>query len=141
MAEQLSMISTSKLEQNKARFREFHEANRHVWRLFRAFALRAAAVRDRYSCYAVFNRVRWEVEIETQDTDGLGLKVNNDFIPFYARGFHAAFPEHKGLFETRKLTTKDRPAASSLSMVCRDNAGDESELNDFLIDVLADEDA
>jgi hypothetical protein len=107
------------------RFTNFHQENPGIWRLFERFSLRAAQTRERYSAYAVLHRVRWEVEIETRDVDGLGLKVNNDFTPFYARLFRLAHPDRAGVFECRKLTTTERPARDQEQYIMRFNEADD----------------
>ena len=82
------------------KFKEFHRANPHVYKLFCRFALEATIRRDRFSARTVVHRLRWYTNIETKDVDG--IKVNDHWSPFYARMFEADYPVHKGFFEHRK---------------------------------------
>lgn len=87
----------SRQEQIFRRFVEFHKANPEVWRLFKRFAFETISRGfQHYSSYAVFERIRWHVNIETRTFDG--LKLNNDFRPYYSRLFEVAHPEHNGFF-------------------------------------------
>ncbi len=92
-------------------FEKFHAENPEVWQLFQRFALEAVASgAAHYSAHAIIHRIRWHTEIETRDFDG--LKINNNFFPYYARMFHLALPERDGFFRNRKLTTEDKAASS-----------------------------
>lgn len=42
--------------------------------------------------------VRWDIHIQTVSHD---FKINNNHVPFYARMFMQAYPEHAGFFHTR----------------------------------------
>lgn len=86
----------TRLEQ---RFREFHASNPRVYELFVKFTLQVVrAGRKRYGAFAILNRIRWHVEIETRGDE---FKVNNNWSPFYARLFMQDHPQHDGFFETR----------------------------------------
>lgn len=81
------------------RFREFHANNPRVYELFREFTLQAiGAGRKRYGAFAILNRIRWHVEIETRGDE---FRINNNWSPFYARLFMLDHPQHDGFFETR----------------------------------------
>jgi hypothetical protein len=83
-------------------FWSFHEANPEVYRLFKRFTLQAIrAGRQHYSAYAVCHQIRWHIEIVKRHEGD--WKLNNNFIPFYARVFHRDFPQHADFFETRTL--------------------------------------
>jgi hypothetical protein len=63
---------------------------------------------ENHGAGAVFERMRWHVNIETRSEDG--LKLSNDFRAYYARMFHAAYPNHDGFFRNRKRRSEDIPA-------------------------------
>ena len=90
-------------------FEVFHAKNPEVWRLFRKFSLEAhAAGRCHYSSNAIFERIRWHIEIETSGE----VKLNNNFRAHYARMFHLHRPDLNGFFRNRKLTSESDSAAS-----------------------------
>ncbi len=81
-------------------FEAFHAENPDVYQLFERFALEAAnAGRKRFSAYTVAGRIRWYTSVETRDPTG--FKINNNWIPFYARMFHERWPRYAGFFEMR----------------------------------------
>lgn len=86
------------------RFEEFHKENPHVYELLVRYA---DAVRERgwenYGIGAVFERIRWHIDIETKDDRG--FKLNNDFRSRYARKLMQEHPRFYGLFRIRKLRT------------------------------------
>lgn len=83
------------------RFFEFHAANPRVFELLYHFTLQRAANRARFGIAAVFERVRWEVDVTTyEDT---GLKLNNNYRAYYARLLSLYDPALDGLFATRTL--------------------------------------
>jgi hypothetical protein len=89
-------------------FKKFHAANPTVWELFSSFTFQSInRGRTRYSCDAVFERIRWHVDIDTQ---GQAVKLNNNFRAYYARMFEAKNPEHAGFFRNRKRTSTDSTA-------------------------------
>lgn len=90
------------------RFKKFHKENPRVWNMFQKFAFEVIkADRKHYSADAIFHRIRWHVDIETQ---GDSVKLNNDFTSYYARLFAVAYPNHADLFRTRKRTSEERGA-------------------------------
>ena len=85
-------------------FENFHNKNPDVWRLFKKFALQAISTgREHYSSNAIFERIRWHVEIENRGDE---VKLNNNFRAYYARLFHLAHLEYDGFFRNRKLTSE-----------------------------------
>jgi len=96
-----------------AAFREFHEANPDVWRLFVRFTF--DVIRrgfKHYSSKSIFERIRWHTDIETviQTGEIKDFKLNNNYTAAYARLFGQTYPEHAGFFRLRKRTSKSRPA-------------------------------
>ena len=84
----------------RAEFETFHQANPHVYRLFKRFTFDAIrAGRKRFSSDAVLHRIRWYTNIET--TDEAGFKINDHWTAFYARLFMRDHPEHEGFFALR----------------------------------------
>ena len=95
-------------------FLEFHQANPHVYELFKKYVNAAAkSGRSNYSAYAIFERIRWHQDIETRDD--LGFKLNNNHRPYYARLFQAHYPKKATFFRTRQLLSK-RPQQSELAL-------------------------
>ncbi len=83
-------------------FTKFHQLNPSVWILFSQYAHQMiASGREHYSANAIFERVRWHVDIETR---GDPFKLNNNFRAHYARLFMDVYPQHAGFFRTRGLT-------------------------------------
>lgn len=90
-----------RLEQRKKKWWIWHKENLQVWEKFREYTLEAInSGRRHYSHWAIINRIRWNREIETH---GGEFKISNDFICFYARLFHAKFPEHGDFFKIKSL--------------------------------------
>jgi hypothetical protein len=86
-------------------FENFHKKNPDVWRLFKKFALQVVSTdRKYYSAKAIFERIRWHVEIENRGDE---VKLNNNFTAYYARLFHLAYPEYDGFFRNRKLISEN----------------------------------
>jgi len=82
-------------------FEEFHKENPHVYEVFKRFTFEAiGAGRNRFGAWMIWNRMRWYTTIETR---GEAFKLNNNHIAYYARMFMADFPQHDGLFRTRKV--------------------------------------
>ena len=100
---------TTRADQVFEAFLAFHHANPQVWALFRRFSMDAkAAGWDHYSSTAVFERIRWHVQIEIKSEGE--LKLNNNFKAYYARMMHIMEPSMDGFFRNRRLTTADKRA-------------------------------
>ena len=96
----------NRADQIYARFKLFHAENPEVWTLFKRFAFEVIRRgREHYSVNAIFERIRWHVDIETESSDE--LKLNNDFRAYYARMFHAKHDIM--LFELRRLRSNNSP--------------------------------
>lgn len=101
-------MTETRAEQLDAAFRRFHVDNPRIWELFERFALAAIqAGRTSYSSAAIFERIRWHLEIETRDPD---CKLNNNHRAFYARLFHQRYPQHAGFFRNRVQKSHEQPA-------------------------------
>jgi hypothetical protein len=80
---------------------DWHKANPYVWVYFEQFSFDAIKKgRRKISHWLIINRIRWEVYIETTGND---FKISNDFIAFYARLWRAKHPEHKDLFNIKRM--------------------------------------
>jgi hypothetical protein len=63
-----------------------------LWELMQRFSFDAVkAGHQHYSARTIFERIRWHVQVETNDPD---FKINNDWPPYYSRVFMWAFPQH-----------------------------------------------
>ena len=117
-------------------FEAFHAENPEVWTLFRRFSLEAVASgASHYSAHAIIHRIRWHTEIDNRDSDG--LKINNNFFPYYARMFHLSLPEYDRFFRNRKLTTEYKVASSEdRQAFITEAAGEEKAILSRLRDIL-----
>ena len=89
------------LQERKEAWWEWHKENPQVWNNFEKYTLEAIATgRKHYSHWAIINRIRWNSEIETNAGE---FKISNEYIGFYARLFHARYPEHKDFFRLKQL--------------------------------------
>lgn len=91
------MTPQSKLE---ASFWEFHRANPEVYSTLARLAKQAKRDHGKMiGMKALFERVRWEMQIQTRRRD---FKLNNNHTAFYARMLMENEPELAGLFALRK---------------------------------------
>ena len=118
--------SRTRLDELVDAFADYHRANPRIFALFCRFALEVARVRSHYSAWAIVQRIRWHVEIETRSADE--LKINNNWAALYARLFSLKHPEHENLFRCRKMTTAEKPASGAPFVHHTGPPGDESEL-------------
>ena len=87
------------LQERKQEWWEWHKANPEVWEKFESYTLEAIdSGRKHYSQWAIINRIRWHSEIETKSGE---FKISNNYISFYARLFHARYPEHQDFFRLK----------------------------------------
>jgi hypothetical protein len=84
----------------EAAFAKFHAENPHIYELFKRFT--ADVIRagfQNFSARAVFHRIRWYTNVETNDPN---FKINNNHSPYYARMWMIDH-DRKGFFRTREL--------------------------------------
>jgi len=82
-------------------FCEYHQKNPQVYTQFRRVTLQTIQKGfKRYSAKGIFEIVRWHSGVRAEDPEG--FKINNNFVPFYARMFMREYPQHEEFFETRK---------------------------------------
>lgn len=80
----------------------FHQANPLVWQLFHQFTeeVRTAGKRH-YGVAAIFERIRWHMNIDTPNQYAAEFKLNNNYRSCYSRLAMIKDPSLKGFFETR----------------------------------------
>ena len=80
---------------------QYHKDNPDIWKAFEKFTLEAvAAGKKHYSSKSIFERIRWETEVEAKHEI---FKINNNFTPHYARIFEKKYPNLEGFFRKRKV--------------------------------------
>ena len=92
----------------------FHNEHPEVWDYFVRFALEARrAGYEHYSAYAIFERIRWELNVVRGYNPETEFKLNNNHRPFYARRLMKMYPDAFGnFFRTREQTSKTRSATN-----------------------------
>ena len=89
------------VEKRRSECNEFHRAHPEEWALFCHYTKELiAAGRRRGSAYAVFERIRWESEVNPT-MDG-GFKLNNNYRKVYATAWMKLNPQYSGFFKTRE---------------------------------------
>lgn len=84
-----------------ARFAEYDAAHPEVWELFIRCCERLIGLGFKhYSADAIMHQIRWHHHVERGVAD---FKINDHFSSRYARKFLAAYPQHAGFFETRRI--------------------------------------
>lgn len=86
-------------EATETAFRAYHQSNPHIYEWFKRFAFeKIRRGSRRVGSKAIFERLRWESPaIATGE-----FKINNNFTAPYARLFMKEYPEHRGVFATRR---------------------------------------
>lgn len=101
--------SRSRADQILAAFTAFHRANPLVWSLFKKFTFAIIdAGYSNYSVNAIFERIRWHINIDIRTDEP--VKLNNNYRAYYSRLFAVGFPEHDGFFRTRRRISAEQPA-------------------------------
>lgn len=85
------------------KFKSFHQQNPRVFQDFKSKAFAMRSKRNKYSAMAIFQAMRWDYDLQTS---GDPFKINNDFIPIYARLLVYHHPEFETFFEFRKVISK-----------------------------------
>lgn len=83
-------------------FNRFVERNPHVVTLFISFALRAQQRGQKIGAKAVWERLRWDLVVET---DEVAPRLNNNYTSRMARLAMEREPRLDEFFETRELRT------------------------------------
>ena len=89
-------------------FQQFNAENPHIFKAFEEQALRAIGKgRDKISAKLIINWIRWHEFLESSDKN---FRINDAYQSYYARHFIEKYPQHKEVFEFRKLRNeKDGP--------------------------------
>lgn len=83
------------------KFAKFDSANPGIYHLFKRFSYELIrAGRKKISAALIVERIRWEVNINTQSEDI--FKLSNNHTAFYARKFMGDHPEHCDIFRIRE---------------------------------------
>jgi hypothetical protein len=91
-------------------FKEFDDANPHIWALFVELAENRRLLGYRnFSARAILHQIRWRVG---PTVDGSALKINNNTSAFYARKYHETFPRWNGFFRMRSMKRTSRRGGS-----------------------------
>ena len=93
----------------EAQFVAFDAANPAVYREFKRFALQALQACHAKNTFAavgakaVWERMRWEITLDTSQVFGKDFKLNNDYVSRYARKLAAEDARFLAAFKFRKL--------------------------------------
>jgi hypothetical protein len=88
-------------KERKAEWEDFHRENPMIWEYFQKFSFEAVNKRHKkISHWLIINRIRWEVYLVTTGED---YKISNGYIAFYARHWQQTYPQHKELFNTKRM--------------------------------------
>ena len=82
------------------RFEQFHEENPNVYDLVVKFSRQMANRRNQCGMKMIWERVRWETAITTNDPE---FKLNNNYTAHYARLVMRNEKDLEGFFKTREL--------------------------------------
>ena len=86
------------------RFYRFHKANPQVYQALKTMAFRALNKgKTKYSIRALWEIARWEDVVECRDPNQDTVKMNDHYVPHYARLLMENEPELEGFFDLRKL--------------------------------------
>ena len=86
---------------NEAAFWKFHWTNPWVYKLVSKYALKAvAAGHESYGIGALWEDMRWEINVYVASNDG--FKLNNNHRAFYARLWMSENPDYAGFLKTRE---------------------------------------
>jgi len=85
-------------------FLEFHKANPHIYTAFERQVFQAIARgRTKVSAKLIINWIRWNEYLKSDD---LNFKINDAYQAMYARLFCDKNPDHKDIFNMRKLRSE-----------------------------------
>jgi len=88
------------------KFEIYHRENPHILPLLVRFVNEAMeSGREHYSINAIFERIRWHLDIETT---GDAFKLNNNYRSRYVRLLEKEHPEYEGFFFKRALSDEPK---------------------------------
>jgi len=100
-------------ESVRKRFKDFHSNNPHVFQEFRKLAFQMKETgRKKYSARTIIEVMRWNFNL---NTGGDVFKVNDDYVPIYARLMIYHHPEFAEFFELRKVRSKGHKSAEQIA--------------------------
>lgn len=86
-------------------FNQFHAENPHIYQSFEEQALKAIAKgRKKISAKLLINWMRWNEFLNSSDQN---FKINDAYQSYYPRLFIERHPQHKDIFEFRKLRNEE----------------------------------
>lgn len=116
-AQQLSLdgLDITRADEIDRQAAQFDKAHPEFWGYFKKFTFELIRRKFRhYGGQGVFERIRWETATPDDYSAGNGggssFKVNNNYMPYFSRKFHKAFPQHAGFFRMRHRKSEDQPA-------------------------------
>lgn len=93
---------TNTLQNRAEKFKNFHEANPHVYDLLVANARLVKKHTKRWGIRNLWEKLRWDYATQVTVTPLKGdYKLNDHYPPFYARMMIRDFPEFEGWLEIR----------------------------------------
>jgi hypothetical protein len=99
-----STVGSENIDLTQIRFNRYHEANPHVYTMFVKFARQVKHIGlNKYSIWAVANRVRWHYEFEVKGDEK--FKISNDFLSRYSRLIMQNESDLAGFFTTKRLAS------------------------------------
>jgi hypothetical protein len=88
-------------DERKKKWWAWHKENPSVWNYFQRFSMEAVANgRTKISHHIVIDRIRWETAIVSTNED---VKINHDYVAFYARLWKVKYPQYADLFTTKRM--------------------------------------
>ena len=86
-------------------FNKFNDENPHIFKAFEQQALLAINKgAEKISSKLIINWIRWNEFLESTDQN---FKINDAYQSYYARHFIEKYPQHKDIFEFRKLRNEE----------------------------------
>jgi len=109
--EEIAFEAKTRWEETEEHARAFHQSHPDVWHLFCHYShkIRKAGYQN-YSAMAVMQRIQWHKDAGSNGTTQ--FKINNNYIPHYARWFMAVYPDFDGFFRTRHPISMDMDATN-----------------------------
>lgn len=96
---------------------EYDAAHPEVWDHFVTFTMEQIKRGfTRYSVNAIFERIRWTVDIPDRRGQST-FKISNNHRPFYARRFLEEYPEHGEFFVIHEQSSKTKPPIKGASVL------------------------
>lgn len=86
-------------EKLRKKFKTYHQENPDIYFKFKELSEELYLTgRKKYSAHCIMNKIRWDYDIKTSDKT---FKINNDYIPVYARLLMYQYPKFRYFFNIR----------------------------------------